>query len=78
MPLLDKAKDIIERKKELFTVLEELDRTGTFRKPVYKTRATFTIDEDLFSRFRSYCKKNSINMSAKVEQLLKEFIGKSS
>jgi len=72
----DKAKEIIERKRDLITVFEELDRTGTFRKPVYKKRVNFTIDEELFNRFRNYCKKKGINMSAKMENYIREEISK--
>lgn len=76
MSFFDKAKEIIERKRDLITVFEELDRTGTFRKPVYKKRVNFTIDEELFNRFRNYCKKKGINMSAKMENYIREEISK--
>lgn len=76
MSFFDKAKKIIERKRDLLTVFEELDRTGTFRKPVYKKRVNFTIDEELFNIFRNYCKKSGINMSAKIENYIREEISK--
>lgn len=68
----EKAKKVIRENQDLFTVFEELDKTGHFRKHSYKTRVSFTIDEDLFNRFRSYCKKNSIIMSAKLEEYMKK------
>jgi len=58
----------------LFLVLEELNRTGVFRKASYKGRYNFTINEDLMSRFRSFCKKNNVNMSGVIENLIKEFL----
>ena len=74
MSFFEKAKKIIERNRDLLTVFEELDRTGTFRKPIYKKRVNFSIDEELFNRFRAYCKKNGINMSAKIENYIREEI----
>lgn len=68
----EKAKKNIKEKQDLFTVFEELDRTGIFRKASYKKRVNFTIDEDLFNRFRSYCKKKGIVMSAKLEQYIRK------
>ncbi len=64
---LEKAKEIIAKNQDVITVFEELDRTGKFRKRAYKTRAAFTIDEELFNKFRTYCKQNGINMSGKIE-----------
>jgi len=71
---IERAKRIIDKKQELFIVLEELDRTGKFRKSKYKTRATFTIDEDTFNRFRNHCKKKGVKMSNRVEELIKKEI----
>ncbi len=68
----EKAKKVIKENQDLFNVFEELDRTGVFRKASYKTRVSFTIDEDLFNRFRSYCKKNRIIMSAKLEDYMRK------
>ena len=39
-----------------------------------KGRYNFTIDKKVFNRFREYCKKNCINMSAKVESYIKKEI----
>lgn len=81
MPLHDKKYDIAERAKVLvkenqamFVSLEELDKTGKLRKSRYKGRYNFTLDEDLMQEFRSYCLKNSINMSAKIENMVKEYL----
>ncbi len=70
----DKAKKAIDENPEMFAALEELDRTGKFKKRTYKKKVDFTIDEDVFNMFRAYCKKNNINMSAKVESLIKEVL----
>ena len=76
MSFFDKAKKVIDENRDLLTVFEELDRTGTFRKPVYKKRVNFTIDEELFNRFKNYCRKNGINMSAKIENYIRKEISK--
>ena len=68
----DKAKKVIAQNQDMFTVFEELDRTGRFRKRTYKKRADFTIDEDILIKFKNYCKKNNIKMSAKIESLIRE------
>ena len=68
----DKAKKVIEKNQDMLTVFEEFDRTGKFRKRTYKIRPSFTIDEDLFNRYRNYCKKNGISMSAKIENFIKK------
>ena len=68
---LDKAKKVIKENQDLLTVFEEFDRTGKFRKRVYKKKVDFTIDEDVFNEFRNYCKKNNISMSGKVESLIR-------
>jgi len=71
---VEKAKKIIEENKGLFESLEELDRTGKLRKSSYKERTTFTLDEELMNRLRSYCIKNDMKMSAVIERLVKEFL----
>ncbi len=69
---LEKAKEVISKNQDVITVFEELDRTGKFRKRSYKARAAFTLDEELFNRFRSYCKENGINMSGRVESYIRK------
>ncbi len=74
---LDKAKEVIARNQDVLNALEELDRTGKLRKVNYKTRVSFTIDEELFNKFRSYCRQNGINMSGRIEMCIrKEMKGK--
>ena len=59
---LDKAKEVIAKNQDVLSALEELDRTGKLNKISYKTKVSFTIDEELFNKFRNYCKQNGINM----------------
>ena len=73
---LDLAKKEIAKNQDMLNVFEEYDRTGKLRKVNYKTRVNFTVDEDLFNAFRSYCKRNGLNMSAKIEQYMKKELEK--
>ena len=66
----EKLKKIIVNNQDMLNVFEEYDRTGKLRKINYKARVNFTVDEDLFNAFRSYCKRNGINMSAKIEHYI--------
>lgn len=68
----EKAKKVIRENQDLFNVLEELDRTGAYRKASYKKRVNFTVDEELFNRFRSYCEKKGIKMSARIEECMRK------
>lgn len=69
---LDKAKEIIAKNQDVLNALEELDRTGKLKKISYKTKVSFTIDEELFNKFRNYCKQNGINMSGKMESYIRK------
>jgi hypothetical protein len=63
---------VIAKYPEMFDALEEYDRTHKLRKIGHKERANFTIDSNLLIRFRRYCQKNGMKMSAKIEQYIKE------
>ena len=39
-----------------------------------KRNITFSLDEDLISKFKSECKKNDLTMNKVVEKLISEFI----
>jgi len=69
---LDKAKEVIAKNQDVIAVFEELDRTGKFRKRTYKAKISLTVDEELFNKFRNYCKKNGINMSGRIENYIRE------
>ena len=69
---LEKAKEVIAKNQDVLAVFEELDRTGKFRKRTYKIKVSFTLDEELFNKFRAYCKQNGINMSGKIESYIRK------
>ena len=66
------AKKAIKEQPEAFEALLEFERTGKLPKIGYKTRANFTIDAALLRKFREYCKKNGMKMSAVLEKYIKE------
>ena len=69
---LKKAKEVIAKNQDMIIALEELDRTGKLRKIAYKTKVSFTIDEELFNKFRNYCRQNGINMSGRIESYIRK------
>ena len=70
----EKIKKIINQNQELFLLLEDLDKTGKLRKLKYKSRATFTLDEELFNKFRGYCSRKHLEMSPIVEELVRNYL----
>lgn len=69
---LEVAEKVIREHPEMFEVLMEFERTKKLPKISRKDRANFTIDSNLLRKFKSYCKKNNINMSKLVEKHIKE------
>ena len=69
---LEKAREVIAKNQDVLAVFEELDRTGRFKKRIYKTKISLTVDEELFNKFRNYCKKNGINMSGRIESYIRK------
>jgi len=63
---------VIAKHPEMFDALEEYDRTHKLRKINHKERANFTIDSNLLGRFRKYCQKHGMKMSAKIEQYMRD------
>ena len=74
--LVKNAKKAVMMYPELFDSLAEYDRTHKLRKINYKERANFTIDSNLLNKFRAYCNKNGMKMSAKIEKYMEEELGK--
>ena len=75
MPLPDAVeigKRIIRENPAVFEALLEYGRTKKIPKLNYKTRANFTLDSDIFRKFRSYCNERGLSMSRVVEKHIKE------
>lgn len=69
--LTNLAKKIAERDKAVFNTLVEFEETKKIRT---KTRLNFTIDKTTALQFKQYCRKHGYNMSAKIEQAMKEVV----
>jgi len=65
---------IIKKYPEVFQSLEEYDRTHKLPKLYRRRRFNITIDENILRDFKSYCEKNSINMSRFLEKKMVEAI----
>ena len=74
MPLYDEK--IFQEYAELFEALAEYDKTGVKKKLSYKIRANFTLDSELFLKFKKYCKDKGIKMSSLLERHIKEELSK--
>lgn len=73
---LKTAKRLVKENSEMFSALEEYDRTRKLPKLSYKVRANFTLDADIFRKFRNYCQKEGLIMSKIVEKKMLEEIRK--
>jgi len=70
--LIEHTKKMIKEQPEIFEALLEFERTKRVPKFTYKKRYNFTIEPGLFNKFRSFCEKKNIKMSARIEQHIKE------
>jgi post-segregation antitoxin (ccd killing protein) len=62
----------IKQHPEIFSALEEFERTKRIPKFSYRKRLDITIDEHLLKRFRNYCRERGLRMSRIIEKHLKE------
>ena len=69
---LETARRIIRENPDMFSALEEYDRTRKLPKLTYKRRVDFTIDEEVFRKFRTYCQEEGLAMSKVVEKLIRK------
>lgn len=65
------AKKVIKENPELFNTLMEFEKK---KKIATKTRLNFTIDKSIASNFKKFCREHGYNMSAKVEQAMKQAV----
>ena len=65
------AKNIVKKDKEVFDTLMEFEDTKRIRS---KTRLNFTIDKNIASKFKKYCREKGYNMSARIEMMIRDFI----
>ena len=67
-----RAKNIIARYPEVFESLIEFERTKKIPKLYRRKRLNITIDENILRDFKSYSRKNSINISRFLEKNMLE------
>ncbi len=68
---LQTAKKIASGNPELFNTLMEFEKK---KQIATKTRLNFTIDKSVASNFKKFCREHGYNMSAKVEQAMKQAV----
>ena len=66
----------IRKHPEIFSALEEFERTKKIPKFSYRKRIDVTIDEHLLKKFKQYCQERGLNMSRVVEKHMKEELAK--
>lgn len=69
---LETADRILRERPEMFEALAEYERTKRIRT---KERVNFTIDRGIASQFKKFCKTHGYNMSARVEQAMRDMLG---
>ncbi len=74
---VERAKKLIALHPEWFDALGIYDETGKLPRFPTKVRINFTIDEELYHKFRQFCKRNGFKMSQMVEKKILEFLRES-
>ena len=74
---VEKAKKLIALHPEWFEALGGYDETGKLPRFPTKIRVNFTVDEELYHKFRQFCTRNGLKMSQIVEKNILEFLEKS-
>ena len=73
-PFADYAFDGIRKHPEIFSALEEFERTKKVPKLAPRRRIDITIDEHVLRHFRAYCRERGVSLSRAVEECMKEKI----
>jgi len=72
----DYAIRAIKKYPEIFSALEEFERTKKIPKFVYRKKFDITIDSNILREFREYCKINGFSMSRLIEKYIIEELKK--
>ncbi len=72
MQLYKYALQGIKKHPEIFSALEEFERTKKIPKFTYRKRIDITIDENILKKFKAHCQEKGLNMSRIVEKYMKE------
>ena len=68
---LDHALRAIAKHPEIFSALEEYERTKKLPKYTYRKRVDITIDENILKKFREHCREKGHTMSTVVERYMR-------
>ncbi|MFN4133478.1 MAG: plasmid partition protein ParG [Candidatus Hadarchaeales archaeon] len=71
------AKKLIALHPEWFEALEAYDERGRLKRFPTKIRVNFTVDEELYHKFRQFCRRKGLKMSQVMEQKILEFLKES-
>ncbi len=63
-----RAIEAIKKHPEIFSALEEFERTKKIPKFTYRKRLDVTINENILKKFKEYCRQHSFNMSRLIEK----------
>ena len=74
---VERAKKLIALHPEWFDALGVYDETGKLPRFPTKVRVNFTVDEELYHKFRQFCKRSGFKMSQLVEKKILEFLEES-
>ncbi|MBN1543895.1 hypothetical protein JW898_00355 [Candidatus Woesearchaeota archaeon] len=75
---VDRIKEVIRKYPEVFESLLEFERTKKLPKLYRRTRLNITIDENTLREFKSFCRRQNINMSRLLERKMIEVISSKS
>ena len=70
--LIKNTEKLLKEQPEVFEALMEFERTKKVPKFTYKKRVNFTLDPELFRKFRDFCDKKGMKMSTRIEKLMEE------
>ena len=71
---VDRARKIMALHPEWLDALGVYDETGKLPRLRTKIRVNLTMDEELYHKFRQYCKRAGLKMSPVVEKKILEFL----
>lgn len=74
---VERAKKLIALHPEWFEALGVYDETGKLPRFPTKMRVNFTVDEELYCKFKQFCKRGGFKMSQIVEKKILEFLEES-
>ena len=66
------AAEAMRKHPEIFSALEEYERTKKIPKFSYRKRLDITINQNILSAFKKHCQEKGLNMSRVIEKHIKD------